>query len=155
MEGFKRFIEICDKGKHALCADEAIFSSNQFNQKTWYPQNAKCLIKKKKIGFKAIAVVAAVDRAGKVVALHMRERSIDSDAFVVFLKKVGVAMKRRKCYMLVDNLITHRTDDVREQARKSNIELIFNGTYSSDYNAIERLWSFSKHRFYKTCIDEA
>ena len=43
---------------------------------------------------------------------------------------------------------------MKEQARKSNIELIFNGTYSSDYNAIERLWSFSKHRFYKTCIDE-
>ena len=63
--------------------------------------------------------------------MHMREKSIDSDEFVIFLRKVGIAMNRRKSYMLVDNLSVHRTNDVKEQARKSNIELIFNGTYSS------------------------
>jgi transposase len=112
------------------------------------------MIPKKKLSFKAIAVAAAIDMNGKVVAIHLQQKSIDSDAYVVFLKKVARQTKRRKCVMLVDNLGVHRTHNVREQARKSNIELLFNGTYSSEYNPIERLWAWSKQRFQKQCVDD-
>ena len=87
--------------------------------------------------------------AGKVVAYYSQEKSIDSDAFVEFLKVVGKKMNRRKTYILVDNLRVHRTADVMAQAKKSRIYLIFNGTYSSEYNPIERLWAWAKHRFQK------
>ena len=64
-----------------------------------------------------------------------------------FLKQVARKCKYRKSYMLVDNLRVHRTDRVVAQAKRSKVELIFNGTYSSEYNPIERLWAWAKQRF--------
>ena len=61
-----------------------------------------------------------------------------------FLKQVARKMNYRKTYMLVDNLPVHRTDNVKAQAKRSKVELIFNGTYSSEFNPIERLWAWAK-----------
>ena len=47
------------------------------------------MIPKKKLSFKAIAVAAAVDLSGKVVAYHIVDGSIDRYSFVDFLKKVS------------------------------------------------------------------
>ena len=55
--------------------------------------------------------------------------------------------------MLVDNLSVHYTDVVTSEAKRRKIELIYNGTYSSEFNPIERLWAWSKQRFTKRCID--
>jgi len=57
--------------------------------------------------------------------------------------------------MLVDNLGVHRTERVRARAKECRIEMVFNGSYSSTFNPIERLWAWSKARFQKRCIDNA
>jgi len=49
--------------------------------------------------------------------------------------------------MLVDNLGVHRTEKVKAKAKECRIEMVFNGSYSSTFNPIERLWAWSKARF--------
>ena len=62
--------------------DETVFSCGQVKPKIWYvPQSGPVFFDKKQVGFKAIAVAAAIDRTGKVVAHLLREKSIDGDAF--------------------------------------------------------------------------
>ena len=57
--------------------------------------------------------------------------------------------------MMLDNLPVHKTHLVRDHAENFNIELVFNATYSSTYNPIERLWSYSKQRFTRACLTGA
>ena len=40
-------------------------------------------------------------------------------------------------------------------AKTLGIELVFNGTYSSEYNPIERLWAWAKKRFVRACVEDA
>ena len=88
------------------------------------------------------------------MAYHVQDFSIDSEAYVKFLDQVALYTKRHKYIMMVDNLLVHRTDDVKNKSKAIKCELVFNGTYSSEYNPIERLWAWSKARFAKRCVDD-
>ena len=133
--------------------DEAVFTSNQVSPKVWYPpQTASVLIKKQKIGFKAVAVAAAIDVQGRVVAKHIVDGAIDGDSFMVFLDQMHLHTRGARCKLLVDNLSVHRKPCVKRHAEKLHIELLYNATYSSTYNPIERIWAWSKQRFTKICV---
>ena len=72
MNSFPRFIEAWDGQEIMYFQDEAVFSSGQFNPKVWFsPQKQPIFIPKKKQSFKAIAVAAAIDTEGKVVAKYV------------------------------------------------------------------------------------
>ena len=67
--------------------DEAVFSSKQINRKIWYiPSKDPVLIKKRKIGFKAIAVASAMDINGRVVYSHIVDGAIEGTEFMKFLE---------------------------------------------------------------------
>ena len=78
MMGFKRFLEAYERREHVFYMDECVFSCGQVKPKIWYhARSGPVVCAKKKVGFRAIAVAAAIDSTGKVVAHHIRERSID------------------------------------------------------------------------------
>jgi transposase len=112
-------------------------------------------IDKAKIGFKCVAVVGAIDVQGRVVALLQRDLSIKTTDFVDFLRSLRTRMKRQKTYIFLDNLQVHHTHIVRDNAFKNNQVLIFNASYSSHLNPIERLWAVAKRKFIKDCVTDA
>ena len=66
--------------------DEAVFSSKQVRSKCWAKSGGMpLLVDKKKLGLKAIAVVAGIDIKGEVVAITMRDKSICTLDFIKFL----------------------------------------------------------------------
>ena len=145
MDAFPKFLEAYEKRELIFYMDESVFSANQVNPKIWFsPQTEPVMIEKKKLGFKAIAVAAAINLQGEVIAWHVRDGAIDSDSYILFLKQVIKYTRRRKCKMMVDNLSVHRTRDVQNFCEKHRITLVFNGTYSSWANPIERLWAWTK-----------
>ena len=137
--------------------DESVFTTNQVhNQKVWYSRSKDpVMVKKKKFSFKAIAVCAAIDMDGHVVAENIVDKAIDQNEFAHFLCRVRDYYRGAPVLMLVDNLSVHYTAVAKQTAKECNIELCFNGTYSSSYNPIERLWSFSKRAMQKECIRAA
>ena len=148
MDAFPKFLEAYEKRELIFYMDVSVFSANQVNPKIWFtPQTEPVMIEKKKLGFKAIAVAAAINLQGEVIAWHVQDGAIDSDSYILFLRQVIKYTRRRKCKMMVDNLGVHRTKDVTEFCAKHRIQLIFNGTYSSWANPIERLWAWTKQRF--------
>ena len=75
---FPRIIKAVDTKEELLFMDEAVFSTNQVSPKIWFtPQHEPVLIKRKKLGFKAIAVAAAINMDGEVVAVHVVDKAID------------------------------------------------------------------------------
>ena len=154
---FPKIIKAIAEKKLVLFMDEAVFSSKQVRPTVWYSaQKEPVLLQKKTIGFKAIAVAAAIDCEGRVVAHRVVDGAIDNLEFQRFLIEVSLRFShRRKVLMLVDNLPVHKMLVVKERAKSLNIELVFNGTYSSTFNPIERLWAWSKQRFSKRCVEGA
>ncbi|MFN9898890.1 MAG: transposase [bacterium] len=53
-------------------------------------------------------------------------------------------MKRARTFVFLDNLVLHHTVLVREKAKSNLQELVFNASYSSPLNPIERLWALAK-----------
>ena len=113
------------------------------------------MIDKAKIGFKCIAVVGAINVQGRVVALLQRDLSIKTSDFVEFLRVLRTRMKRQKTYIFLDNLQVHHTHLVRDNAFKNNQVLIFNASYSSHLNPVERLWAIAKPYLIKDCVTDA
>lgn len=149
-------IDAIQGGKRVLFMDEAVFTANQVSPKVWFsPQKQPVMLEKKKLAFKAIAVAAAIDTEGNVVAAHIVDGAINGDEFLIFLDKVAAHTNRRKTIMLLDNLKIHHMYCVKRKADRMRLELLFNGTYSSTFNPIERLWAWAKQRFQKRCVDDA
>ena len=73
-------------------------------------------IDKAKIGFKAIAVVAAINLKGRVIALLVKEKSIITSDFVEFLKKIRQRMYKAKTYVFLDNLNIHHTNIIKAES---------------------------------------
>ena len=72
-----------------------------------------------------------------------------------FLRRLKEHTGRKKAVLLLDNLGVHRTNAVKNLAAKFDIELVFNGTYSSNFMPIERLWAWAKHQFTRQCAKDA
>ena len=53
----------------------------------------------------------------------------------------------------MDNLRVHKATIVKEKMQRLNFYAIFNASYSSEYNPIERLWLFSKRHWRKQLFD--
>ena len=106
-----------------------------------------------KIAFEAVAVVAAVDAAGKLVQPLCRPTAIDQHDFADWLTMLrGNYDHGKTLYVLVDNLGVHKTKKVREHCQHLDVVLIFNGAYSSAFNPVERLWALGKRSFVRNCL---
>ena len=110
---------------------------------------------KTKVSYKAIAILAAINKAGEVVALLMNEKSIKRDQFLTFLKKLHRVYKGEAVTLYLDNLKMHYNPDVKNRAHEYNFELIYAPIYTSPYMPIERLWLFGKFSFRKRCLLDA
>ena len=145
------------RGKILSFCDETVFSSNQIKFKAWYPTKApRYEIEKERLGFKAVAVVAAHSKDGKMQAIVTHDTAISTPQFIEFLQKLRETEPPSKwIYLFVDNLSVHHARQVKSFAESIKIELIYNGNHSSEYMPIERAWAWSKQLFTKRCISEA
>ena len=109
------------------------------------------MVARNKISFAAVAVVAAMDIRGKVVAVHLKEKSIKKVDFLDFLKMLRESVTDPQT-LLLDNLSFHRSKEVKQYCADNEFTIEYNSIYSYQVNAIERLWSYSKREFRRECI---
>jgi transposase len=123
--------------------------------KVWAKNSEEAVIGKDKFGFACVAVVAAIDVNGKLVSLVTSRKSIKEPEFKKMLKNIQKNMGRRKVYIFLDNLRLHHMKNIKAEARRRNQELVFNASYSSEFNPVERLWALAKHRFSRDIVTES
>ena len=74
LEVLPKVIRLIQNHVNIVFVDEAVFTSGQIRAKYWAKAgDASLKIDKAKIGFRVIAVVAAINLQGRVVALLLRE----------------------------------------------------------------------------------
>jgi len=57
-------------------------------------------------------------------------------------------------YIFLDNLRLHHSNALKDVVRRNNQELVFNASYSSPLNPIERLWAYAKKIFGRSMISD-
>ena len=149
-----RVIKLISKKAQFLFCDETVFSTNQTKLRVWHLKGQQATVHKKRLSFKAVAVVAAIDLKGAIVGLTMRPKSISTTEFIDFLHRLALQLHPGAAYLFLDNLPVHHTLAVREKATELGITLLFNAPYSCEYNAIEGLWAHAKQRFSRQLLDE-
>ena len=65
-EVFPYILKLINKKKTVLFADEAVSSAGQIRPKIWYTSGEPLMVEKKRLAFKAMGAVAAVDVKGKI-----------------------------------------------------------------------------------------
>ena len=59
----------------------------------------------------------------------------------------------RPCTLVMDNLSFHVSKETKEFCFANQIEIVYNGIYSSQYMPIERLWMFAKLYWRKEVVN--
>lgn len=67
--------------------------------------------------------------------------------FIEFLQLAESRVTQKPLVAFVDQHPLHGTEAVRTFCHRKGITLVFNAPYSSEFNAIERLWLLSKRVF--------
>ena len=107
------------------------------------PGSQPALEARNKLAFEAVAACAAIDQYGSLTLCMTERQSFNADKFYNFVEAF-IAKATRPCTLVLDNLNIHRTTRVRELCAKHGVSIVYNGTYSSQYMPVERLWLFAK-----------
>jgi transposase len=155
-ERLPRILRHVDQGHNVLFLDEAVFTSNQIRTSVWCRRgHDSAHIPKANLGFKAVAVVAAIDMEGNLLGLTLADKSIRYDAFVEFLESCYQQHKTsRWTFLMLDNLRLHHNKSIRSLCHHMRYSLRFNSSYSPVFNPIESLWAYAKRDFARHCITE-
>ena len=144
LEAFPVILEEIQCGRPIYFADESCFTSAQSESNMWMlPGVQPTLAKRNKLSFASVAACAAIDAQGSLLLYHTVPKSYDSDRFYAFME-LFISKASLPCTLVLDNLNIHRTNKVKTLCQEKGVRLIFNGTYSSQYMPVERLWLFAK-----------
>lgn len=154
MACFTQLVPLIESRARVYFTDESMFTSKQTEVKTWMlPGDAMTGSVRNQLGFKAVAVCSFEDVNGRVVSTYTTEQSIDRIKFLEALRAFfRLISTRRPSWLVLDNLRVHQGDEVRDFCLQNKCTLIFQGTYSSEFMPIERLWSFAKRNFSRASI---
>jgi transposase len=96
-------------------------------------------------------VISAVNNKGKLV-FSVFEGKFNSKKFIDFLKRLIKHLKGKKVFLIVDNLSSHKSEEVQNftNEHKSEIELFYLPSYSPDLNPDELLNNDLKANVFKS-----
>ena len=147
LQVFPRVLEMIKGGTGTfLWADEATYVSTDFrHMQVWAGPGAEApTIPDRKIQFSCIAALSGITCTGRVHATITRKKAIKSADFIEFLGLALRTCERLPLIVFVDQHPLHKTAEVQDFCQTKKIVLVYNAPYSSEFNAVERLWLLSK-----------
>ena len=117
--------------------------------RTWSKSKSCVSYDLQQINHKAIACCAAVSERGGLDLLMMWEKSVNTEKFHTFLKRLRAKYPFRKMCLYMDNLGLHKSKSTRKIYDEQRFRYIFNPSFSPFGNCIEECFAQSKHRFKK------
>jgi hypothetical protein len=88
----------------------------------------------------------------KIIHYKITEKNTDEEIFKNYIKELYEILSKdnKKRYVIImDNLSCHRTRQMLDFYNKNKLNIIFNVTYKSNFNAIELAFRTIKFKIYK------
>ena len=125
----------CDE----MCTTKSTIPKTDWSARKTYPSTDVQAYHKK-----TIASIASVSHEKGLEMVRNYDKSVDQKKFVAFLKQLRQKEPFAKMAIFFDRLSVHRTKAVREAAEQLQIPLIFNASYSPNFNPIEGVIGLAK-----------
>jgi transposase len=90
--------------------------------------------------WRTLTVLGAVRQSGWVATMTI-ESPTDGDVFLAYLEQVLCPQLQPGDVVVMDNLMAHKVDGVRDLIQGAGAELRYLPPYSPDFNPIEKCWS--------------
>lgn len=90
--------------------------------------------------WKTLTLLGALSAKGIVAAMTV-EAATDREVFLTYLDEVLCPKLKPGDVVVMDNLSTHKVEEVRQRIENTKAELIYLPPYSPDLNPIEKAWS--------------
>jgi transposase len=90
--------------------------------------------------WKTLIVLGALSSRGIVAAMTV-EAATDREVFLTYLDEVLCPKLKPGDVVVMDNLSTHKMEEVRQRIEAAKAELLYLPPYSPDLNPIEKAWS--------------
>jgi len=85
-------------------------------------------------------MISALRPEGPTAAMVI-EGATDAAVFRAYIKHVLVPVLRPGCIVVLDNLSSHKGNEIRRMIEAAGCELWLLPPYSPDFNPIEKMWS--------------
>ena len=125
----------CDE----MCTTRSTIQKAEWSERRFYPKTETKAFHKK-----TIATIAAISQEKGVELVCNFPDSVNQDKFIKFLKKLRAQKPYVKMALFLDQLQVHKTTRVKECAAQLKIPLIYNASYSPNYNPIEGVIGLAK-----------
>jgi len=133
-----------DDGYRLVYCDEFCTTLQTMPKFEWQMKNTSLKVDPREYHRKTIASVAAISSEKGAELILSFDKSINREKFISFLRKLRQCNPFVKLALFMDRLAVHRSNDVKEAADKYKILLIFNSSYSPDFNPIESAIGLAK-----------
>ena len=129
--------------------DETWTKTNMAALRGWAPRLHLLLPRSSGVGWgdgrwKTMTFLAAL-RDDRIDAPWLLDGPIDGDSFKTYVEQVLVPTLKPGDIVIMDNLGSHKGQDVRKAIRGARAKLFFLPKYSPDLNPIEQLFAKLKH----------
>ena len=84
--------------------DEAVFTFNTFLTKAWACSYQNISIPEAKINVRAHALVAGISEENGLESYHIVLKSINTESYIDFLRKLKLKFKAKRLALFIDNL---------------------------------------------------
>ena len=82
----------------------------------------------------------------KILNFATVDKGLKTDNFLKFIKKIHRSDKENKYTYLMDNASIHRTKKFMKYVRENKLHILYNVSYHSETNPIERVFSVLKNK---------
>ncbi|MGI4748348.1 MAG: IS630 family transposase [Janthinobacterium lividum] len=124
--------------------DETWTKTNMEPLRGWAPKGQRLRAKVPFGHWKTMTFLAAL-RHDRIVAPWVFDRPINGQSFKVYIRQVLVPTLAAGDIVVLDNLSSHKSQDVRKAVRAAGAHLLFLPPYSPDLNPIEQMFAKLKH----------
>lgn len=95
---------------------------------------------------KTLATIASISAENGVELVMTFEKSVNTEKFVQYLKRLRQQYPFRPLAIFCDQLAVHKTKTTKEMCEQLKIKMIYNAPYSPDYNPIEGVIGVAKQK---------
>jgi len=127
--------------------DETSIVTSQQPSHGWSKKGKKCTVHNSgtKIINKRYTTVMAITNK-KILNFATVDKGLKTDNFLKFIKKIHRSDKENKYTYLMDNASIHRTKKFMKYARENKLHILYNVSYHSETNPIERVFYVLKNK---------
>lgn len=129
--------------KDIICVDESGIKSNMGHEYGWSKKGER-IIKNIKVNPKKFNLIMAISKE-KIISNKIYEKNINETIFYEYLKEELLPKIKNK-YMLMDNVMFHKTNKIKKLIVESGNKILFIPPYSPDFNPIEHVFHILKNK---------